>query len=650
MTSPARSSRIRFDDYRLALRNRGSNSGQSGKPGEGHEPASDAPKPRSRGVATLLRRFLGMLGPHTGAIALALGTLTVATVLGLAPPAATKLAIDCVFSGAPLPEPLARWFNDPPTGSRLLALIAISVAVVSLMQTSLHLWGRWHATRVTKRLQVTIRRDVFDHAVRLPLHRIHQLKSGGVASLLREDAGAVAELVFGMLYNPWRAIIQLSGSLAVLAFTDWRLLLGSLVLLPSVWISHRTWINRIRPIFRDIPNTRQDIDGHATEAFGGMRVVRGFGRERSEAGRFVRGSDYMARQELLVWWWSRILEVAWALLIPIASAGLLYYGGSRVLDGAITPGDLVMFLAYLVMLLGPIEALAASATQLQTSLAALDKVLDLLDEPQDMPRPDHVHRVSPTTTAGRITIRDLSFTYPGGSTPVLRHIAFDASPGETIALVGPSGSGKTTLCNLIARFHDPTEGSIMLDGVDLRRIDLDDFRRLLGIVEQDVFLFDGSIAENIAYANRHASTQAIHAAAEAANAAQFIDALPQGYATNIGERGVRLSGGQRQRIAIARALLADPRLLILDEATSNLDSESELLIQQSLSHLVKGRTTFVIAHRLSTIRHADRIIVLENGRLIEMGSHDELMALSGRYRGMVLLQLRGEDQVVMAQG
>jgi ATP-binding cassette subfamily B protein/subfamily B ATP-binding cassette protein MsbA len=307
-------------------------------------------------------------------------------------------------------------------------------------------------------------------------------------------------------------------------------------------------------------------------------------------------------------------------------------------EQAFTLGDLILFLTYLGALLGPIAVLAGSATALQNSLSGLDRVLDLLAEPLEMPPAPDAITVERDRVAGRITLRDVSFTYTGSDAPVLHHIDLDVRPGEMVALVGPSGAGKTTLCNLVARFYDPTEGAVMLDGVDLRKLTADSYRRLLGIVEQDTFLFDGTIADNVAYGKRGATAEEIRHAATLANAHEFIETLPAGYDTLIGERGVKLSGGQRQRLTIARAILADPKILILDEATSNLDTESERLIQGSLRTLMTGRTSFVIAHRLSTIAHADRIVVLENGRIVEQGRHEELLRASGRYRAMVDLQ------------
>jgi ATP-binding cassette subfamily B protein/subfamily B ATP-binding cassette protein MsbA len=608
-------------------------------------------KPRSRAFTQLLKEFWELLRGHRGLLVAALISLAISTSLGLIPLYGTKIVFDGVLREQPMPSRLPQWIHLPTNRQQLLTVTAIAMVALAALSESMSLWSRWQATRMTKRVQVSVRKKVFEHAVRLPLHRVYELKSGGVASILREDAGGVADLIFSLLYNPWRAIVQLLGSLIILAFVDWRLLLGSLALLPTVWLTHRTWIARIRPIFRDIRSTRQNIDSHATEAFGGMRVVRSFSRQQAEAATFTRSGHLMARQEIFAWWWMRGIDVAWSVLIPVASAIPLYFGGSRVLGDmeklrlhliqpkdAFTVGDLVMFLSYLAALLGPIATLASSATALQNSLSGLDRVLDLLAEPLEMPSKPGAINVERETTLGQITLRDVSFAYSGSATPVLHNVNLDVRPGEMIALVGPSGAGKTTLCNLIARFYDPTSGAVLLDGRDLRDITADSYRRLLGIVEQDTFLFDGTIAENIAYGRRGATTEEIIWAARQANAHEFVSKLPAGYDSLIGERGVKLSGGQRQRLTIARAILADPRILILDEATSNLDTESERLIQGSLQRLMGGRTSFVIAHRLSTIAHADRILVLENGRVIEQGRHDELMEASGRYREMVDLQ------------
>lgn len=635
-----RGSRSRFELYRQQVKRK-----ELPKGGGFHTtgPVRE-PKDRVRSATQLAWEFLRLLYPFRLQIWGILLSVTISTLIGLIPPAGTKFIIDYGLSGKQLPDAVLRQFPMLSEPRRLLLCTVVAVAIVSLLKISVHVWGRWYATKISKQIQLNLRREVFEHAVRLPLHRIHEIRSGGVASILREDGGSVGELVFGMLFNPWRAIIQLIGSLAILAWVDWTMLLGAVVLLPTVFITHRAWINSIRPQFRVIRKQREQIDAGATEAFAGMRIVRAFSRQKREAARFTTENNLMARQELYAWWWMRIVEMVWETLIPLASAGLLFYGGWRVLDGHMTVGDLMMFLVYLLMLLEPLATLAQSATAFQNSLSGLDRVLDLLQEPREMPSTADSIKVDRDRVKGDIAFEAVSFTYPGSRTRALNDIDLRIHAGQTVALVGPSGAGKTTLSNLVARFYDPDAGRVTLDGRDLRDYDVESFRSLLGVVEQDVFLFDGTIGQNISYARRDATSDEVRAAAEAANALEFIDRLPQGLETVIGERGVKLSGGQRQRLAIARAILADPKLLILDEATSNLDTDSEHLIQQSLQQLMRGRTCFVIAHRLSTIASADVIVVIENGRISQTGNHQELMAEGGKYRSMV------EQQIHMTLG
>jgi ATP-binding cassette subfamily B protein/subfamily B ATP-binding cassette protein MsbA len=633
------SSRFRFGLYRKQVKQKELNKAAYHSSGDVR-----SAKDRVRSSAHLAWQFLRLLIPYRWQTIWIMVSVTAATLIGLLPPAGTKFIIDYGLSHKPVPDLWLRWYPSLSSPRHLLLVTVIAVSVVSLVKIVIQVWGRWYATKISKQIQLNLRRRVFEHAVRLPLHRVQEIRSGGVASILREDGGSVGELMFGMLFNPWQAIVQLIGSIAILAWVDWTLLLGALLLLPTVFFTHRTWINNIRPQFRVIRKQRELIDAGATESFAGMRIVRAFSRQKREAARFTTENNLMARQELFAWWWMRTIETVWAALIPMASAGLLFYGGLQVLDGRMTVGDLMMFLVYLLMLLEPLATLAQSATQFQNSLSGLDRVLDLLGESREMQSTPNSLKVDRHRIAGQVAFEQVSFTYPESDQAALNDINLSVPAGQTVALVGPSGAGKTTLSNLVARFYDPTSGRVTLDGRDLSDYDVESFRSLLGIVEQDVFLFDGTIAQNIAYARRDATPSEIRAAAEAANACEFIDRLSSGMQTIIGERGVRLSGGQRQRLAIARAILADPKLLILDEATSNLDTESEQLIQQSLAILMRGRTSFVIAHRLSTISRADAIVVIEHGRISQTGTHAQLMSKGGKYRSMV------EQQIQMTLG
>lgn len=632
-------SRKSYRKYREEVRARPADNSYSPH-GSGHSKKQpEKPVERQRSLSVLLREFWKLLKGHQSRIAFALATLTVSTLLSLLPPAATKVAIDYILTVPPQPLPdAAPDFFKGLTPWNQLVTISIAVVAVTLIQTLIQLTGRWQATLAVNQVQARLRRQVMEHLLRLPLHRVTQLKSGGATSILREDAGGIADLIFSMLYNPWQAIIQLLGSLLILIWVDWRLMAGAVLLLPAVYFSHRTWIRRIRPLYRDIRNQRQSIDGATTETFSGIRVVRTFARTKAERNRYANSNHLLVRQQLFVWWVTRLIEIIWEVLIPLASTALLVYGGWQILQSQLTLGDLMMFLVYLAMLLGPIATIAGTAVQLQNNLAGLDRVLDLMEQAEEMPDRAGAIRVEREQVHAHLELKGVTFRYPETEREVLAAVDLDIPAGAVVALVGRSGAGKTTLCNLVARFYDPSEGCVLLDGQDLRDIQLQSYRNLLGIVEQDVFLFDGTIAENIGYGRRQASLEQIQEAAKLAAADGFIRELPLGYASLIGERGVKLSGGQRQRLAIARAILADPRILILDEATSNLDSENEKAIQDSLKVLMKNRTSIVIAHRLSTIMHADLIVVLDGGRIVETGKHHELLERSGLYRTMVELQ------------
>lgn len=644
MHEPANTSRQRYASYRKRRK--------ENKTQDAVALAEQTPKlnrSRSRPMKALLAGFWAMLEGKRWLLIGSLTTLTIATLLQLVLPAATKLVIDYILTDEPGPTGLPIWAQISEDRGVLLWALAGLMVAASILAVIFSMIGRWRMTRLTKLLQADLRKRAFEHAVRLPLTRVYELKSGGMSSFLRDDAGGAGELVFSLIYNPWRAVIQLVGTLIILATVDWRLLIGALALVPVIWVTHRTWINAIRPVYRDIRNSRTQVDSQSAEAFGGMRVVRGFGRERGESSRFVNLNHFMLRQEILAWWRSRAIDMSWQLLIPLASVGVLVYGGLGVLRGSLTIGDVMMFSAYLIMLLAPLETLASTATASQNNLAGFDRFLDLLEEDREFGGAEEGIRLQREQVQGAITITDVQFAYPKSEQQALSGVSLDVRAGETIALVGASGAGKTTLCNLVARFYDPTQGDIALDGVSLRDINLTDYRSLLGIVEQDIFLFDGTIAQNIAYANPDATDEQIEHAAQVANAHEFILDTEKGYRTLIGERGVRLSGGQKQRIAIARAVLADPCILILDEATSSLDTTSERLIQRSLDQLMDGRTSFVIAHRLSTIRNADRIVVIEGGVITEVGAHEDLIEANGSYATLLRMQVEGDQDASATQ-
>ncbi len=571
-----------------------------------------------------LREYVRWLWPFAwqiGAIFAVAGTTALTAMIM---PVATMYIVDRVL-------PAGDW--------RTLHLLGAGLLLLVLLQQLADLWRHWQTTRVNARLLFRLRQRLFEHLLRLPLHELSRMKTGGITSRLSGDVDAVTGLLQLAVLTPAVAGFKILATLVMLIALNWRLSLAALILIPPVVVLNLLYIRRIRPIYRSMRKDRGVIDARVVETFGGIRVVRGFGREASEALRYAIGHHTVVRKLLRAELLEATVWSAWGFLIPLAALFIIWFGGVLVLWGHTTVGGILAFQMYMLMLLAPVSSIVQSYGQMQQALAAMERVFDILRRPLD--KPDRPGAAPAPSRVDEIVFENVSFGYLP-ERPVLKGVKLRVPGGATVALVGASGAGKTTLTNLVARFYDPDSGAIRLNGVDLRDLRLDTFRSLLGIVQQDVFLFDGSVAENIAYGKRNATLEQIRDAARRANADEFILALEKQYETVVGERGVRLSGGQAQRIAIARALLADPQILILDEATSNLDSESEQLIQASLAELLANRTTFVIAHRLSTIVHADLIVVLEHGRVVESGRHEELMSgrNGSRYRGMIERQQR----------
>ena len=429
-------------------------------------------------------------------------------------------------------------------------------------------------------------------------------------------------------------------AIGILLSLNWRLALMALAIIPGAMFMSFASARRIRPIYRAIRKDVEQIDGRVGETFSGIRVVRAFGRELREVLDYMRGRHSVLRKELFAHRRELVLWTSWGLLVSGVNVIIVWYGGYLNVNGRASIGDLMAFQWYTFLLLNPVWNIVNSFSELQRSLAAMERVFEVLAMPGDKPdRPDA--RLAPAVVR-ELVFDGVEFEYREGR-PVVRDFNVTVPGGTVVALVGRSGAGKTTVTDLVARFHDPTRGAIRLNGTDIRDLRLASYRDLLAIVQQDVFLFDGSVRDNIAYGRHDASDAEVEDAARRANAHEFIDKLPDGYDTFVGERGVKLSGGQQQRLAIARAILKSPQILILDEATSNLDTESEQLIQAAMASLLAGRTTFVIAHRLSTVRRATLILLMEDGRIIERGTHEQLMLAKGTYHDMVLRQMASHD-------
>ncbi len=593
--------------------------------------ASRAPLALVHARRSSWRALLGWLRPHRR-------TLVLISVLGFSGiaidmcwPLASRYMIDRVLLQPGLPFALK---------ARRLALIAVSIALLFVANSLLDFWRSFRAQLLDSRFSSALRARLFRRVLRLPLSDINELKTGGVITRLSSDVDEASSLLQMALINPLLSGLRLFATLCVIFTLDWRIAAAVMLAVPPIVIAQNIWLRHSRAIWKSMGQDRSEIDARVSEGLNGLRVVRGFARERSEAASYTLGQHTVVRKHSLATNTQRGVALVWDLVMPLTQVTILWFGGYLVLRGETTVGTLLAFQGYLWRLIDPITELVKSMSETQRGRAALDRVCEVLDKPEE--KPDRPKAVAAPRTVRELHFSHVHFAYRKGI-PVIRDFELRIPGGSVVALVGPSGAGKTTITDLVARFHDPSNGSLRLNGVDLRDIRLRSYRKLLGVVQQDVFLFDGTVRDNIAYGRKAASSAEIEEAARAAHAHEFIASLPEGYDTLVGERGVKLSGGQRQRLSIARAFLAAPQILILDEATSNLDTESEQLIQASMQRLLAGRTTFIVAHRLSTIVHADLIVVLDQGRIIEAGNHEALLEQGGSYARMVERQFQDPD-------
>ena len=482
--------------------------------------------------------------------------------------------------------------------------------------------------RMGQRLVTSFRLRVVEHLTRLSLDFFVKRRTGELLSRVTSDVGTIQNLATTVPVDLAKQAVTLVGAVGLLFYMNWRLCLVILGLVPLVVLVARGFGRRLKALSTEAQDRAAESTTILEEMISGIKLVKSFVMERHEVERL---SALLERADAVALRRARLVGVfvpVITLVTLVGALGILWFGGVQVMAGAMTPGDLVAFLLYGGILMGPFSAVARLFTQVKEAQGAMQRVTEILNERPTVGEAAHAAPLGPV--AGRIAFHDVTFSYEPGR-PVVHGVSLTAEPGQVVALVGPSGGGKSTLIHLLHRFYDPDSGSIALDGRDLRTMPLAAFYAQLALVPQETILFGGTVGDNIRFGRWGASPGDVSAAAEAAHAHGFIQALPHGYDTVVGEKGVRLSGGQRQRIAIARAILKDPRILLLDEATSALDNESEVLVQDALDRLMKGRTTFVVAHRLSTIQRADQILVLDKGRIVERGTHDELLARRGLY-------------------
>jgi ABC-type multidrug transport system fused ATPase/permease subunit len=584
-------------------------------------PGAPKKKPLSAGAWEEARE---LVWKHRSRLALGLAIMVVNRLAGLVLPVTTKYLMDNVITQH-------QW--------DLLPKLASAVAIATLVDAASSFANSQILGVAAQRAITDMRKDVDAHVMRLPIRYFDSTKTGILISRIMSDAEGIRNLVGTGLVQLTGSILTAVMGLGILFYLSWRLTSVTIVILAAFGIGMATAFNKLRPLFRERGQINAEVTGRLGESLGGVRIVKAYTAEKREELVFAKGAHRLFRNVARTLTGVSAVGAFSGVVIGSIGIAMMLVGGSAIRAGAMTAGDLVMYLSMVALVTMPVIQLANIGTQITEAFAGLDRIREI----RKMATEDQedASRRSVPDVRGEVEFQNVTFEYNPG-VPVLKQVSFRAPAGSTTALVGSSGSGKSTLISLVMAFNRPQSGRLLVDGLDLNDIKLRDYRTHLGVVLQDNFLFDGTIAENIAYARPHATRDEIKTVSRIAHCDEFVEAFEKGYDTIVGERGVRLSGGQRQRVAIARAILANPRVLILDEATSSLDSESEALIQDGLKSLRQGRTTFVIAHRLSTIQSADQILVLEAGEIVERGTHEELLARAGRYRQLYDKQYRFE--------
>jgi ABC-type multidrug transport system fused ATPase/permease subunit len=598
------------------------------------EEPSDRDKPKKKPISfrIIMADAADLIRARRGRLALGLGLMAINRLCGLVLPGTTKFLLDEVIRK-----------GNVALLSRLVLVAGLATTIQGLTSFSLsQVLGKAAQRSITE-----MRRTIQRHVGRLPVRYFDQTKTGVLLSRVLNDAEGLRNLVGTGLVEIIGGVVTAIMALGILFYLNAKLTLIVLAVIMFFGFVMQYAFKTLRPLFRERSKINAALSGRLTESFSGVRVVKAYGAERREAMIFTKAAHRLFRNVAATMLGFSAISAISTFLLGVISVALMWLGARQILAGEMTIGTFFSFTLYIGLLVGPVVQIVNIGSQITEAFAGLERLREIRNEiPEDQ---DEKSRQPLGPIVGRIELRDVNFEYQAG-TPVLKGITLTALPGTSTALVGSSGSGKSTLTGLIAAFYQPTSGDILVDGRSLSDVRLHDYRSQLGVVFQDNFLFDGTVFENIAYARPLAPPEDIVRAAEIAHCDEFVERLPDGYETIVGERGVKLSGGERQRVAIARAILADPRILILDEATSSLDSESEALIQEGLSTLMKGRTTFVIAHRLSTIRRADTILVLEHGEIVERGRHEELLALGGRYHALYTRQYDLESNLFRNPG